>query len=722
MFKFITYTFLIIVSFKQACSQQLARKSPAELRQLLQNSEPDTNRVLILHALSRRYLNLIFTDRTVSMMDTALTYIDHAIRLSDTLHQANFRYDGMLMRAEAYLVRGDVATGKKYFFELAAIYHSKDDINREAFTWRWFALKLNQQHVDIPHIPDYFEKANALYKQAHNPEGEAKTRTNLADFHFQEKRFSVAEEQLQQALVLLQQAHVSNASNVYFMLSVVNRYKGSYEKALLYATKCVENAAQNNDTYVIDLFYGEIALVYDELGRPAESSQWYRRCLDERIRRKMDAVILFRTGGLLITQMIKLGQSKAALAMMDSLVTAHPPQTPFEKAVVAQNYAYCYDALKRYPIAERYFLDMIAHFKDFPVDSEQVSLSNRDIGRFYLQQGQFEKAHTYLETALRNKVDDRPVHQRELYQLLFTTDSALGNYAAAMKDLQQYQLINDSLYNERKSRQIEELTIQYETEKKEQSIRLLEKEKRLQIGVTLLLIIIIGLLVNYTRLKQRTNKQLQVQQVQIEKKNTSLQQLVEEKEWLVKEIHHRVKNNFHIVMGLLHTQAAYLQGEEARQAIAESQQRIQAMSLVHQKLYQSDNLSAINMADYMHELIDCLKDSFRTGHRIQFNLQVDPVSLNVSHCIPLGLILNEAVTNAIKHAFPDRQTGRIDISLQRLAPDQCRLRISDNGVGLPATFESNMGMKLMRGLGDDLDATFRVDSHEGTTILLEFNI
>src|SRR4029079_13910609 len=125
------------------------------------------------------------------------------------------------------------------------------------------------------------------------------------------------------------------------------------------------------------------------------------------------------------------------------------------------------------------------------------------------------------------------------------------------------------------------------------------------------------------------------QQNQIEKKNDSLQNLVAEKEWLVREIHHRVKNNFHIVMGLLRTQAAYLQGEEAIQAVTESSQGIQAMSLVHQKLYQSENLSAINMVDYIHELIDYLKDSFHTGNTIRFNLQIDPVTFTVSYCVPV---------------------------------------------------------------------------------------
>ncbi len=301
-----------------------------------------------------------------------------------------------------------------------------------------------------------------------------------------------------------------------------------------------------------------------------------------------------------------------------------------------QNYAYCYDDLKLYPQAEQYYNSMVAYFRKAPLNAEVVFVGNLDIGRFYVQRGQFTKAHPYLDTALAYR-GSRLVDRRELYHLLFSADSALGNYTAAINDLQQYQFLNDSIYNERKSRQIEELTIQYETEKRKIISGYWKKETRLQhtelakekntrrwvLGVALLLVIIVALLVNYARLKQRTNSKLQVQQIQIEKKNDDLQHLVEEKEWLVREIHHRVKNNFQIVMSLLRTQSAYLQGEEAIQAVAESQQRIQAMSLVHQKLYQSDNLSAINMAEYIHELVDCLKDSFGTGNTILFNLDID---------------------------------------------------------------------------------------------------
>jgi two-component sensor histidine kinase len=274
---------------------------------------------------------------------------------------------------------------------------------------------------------------------------------------------------------------------------------------------------------------------------------------------------------------------------------------------------------------------------------------------------------------------------------------------------------------------------------KEQNIQLLTKQAQLQYsqlqassviknftlsGIVLLLIIIV-LLYKNTQHRSRSHKLLQAQQTEIQKKNASLENLIKEKDWLVKEIHHRVKNNFHMVIGLLGTQSGYLKTEEALMAISDSQHRIHAMSLIHQKLYQSDNLSAINMPDYIHELVDYLRDSFNIRQAIQFKLHIDRIELDLSHCIPLGLILNEAITNAIKYAFPDSRDGIITISLSQVSENKILLTITDNGIGLPAAFDiharNSMGMNLMQGLSEDIDGDFNIVHHDGTSISITFN-
>jgi two-component sensor histidine kinase len=222
----------------------------------------------------------------------------------------------------------------------------------------------------------------------------------------------------------------------------------------------------------------------------------------------------------------------------------------------------------------------------------------------------------------------------------------------------------------------------------------------------------------------RNYKQKQAANNIITHKNELLQHLVTEKDWLVKEIHHRVKNNLQTVMGLLGTQSSYLKNEEAITAITDSQHRIQSMSLIHQRLYQTENLSAINMSDYIHELADSLNDSFNVGSRILFKLQIQPIELDLEHCIPLGLILNEAITNSFKYAFTAHDQGVISISLTTSFENNFLLVIKDNGKGLPEGFRVNrsdsMGMNLMRGLCEEIGAKFNIYNKHGTCIDISF--
>ncbi len=239
-----------------------------------------------------------------------------------------------------------------------------------------------------------------------------------------------------------------------------------------------------------------------------------------------------------------------------------------------------------------------------------------------------------------------------------------------------------------------------------------------------MLLVILGLLYNRYRLKQRSNRQLERQQIEINQTNRSLQNLVEEKELLLHEIHHRVKNNLQIVMSLLNTQSAYLQNDAALRAIRDSQQRVHSISLIHQKLYQSNNIAQINMPVYIQELVDYLQDSYGTGQSVRFDLKIAPIDLDVTQAVPIGLILNEAISNAVKYAFPDKRAGVVAISMEHGEADQFKLRIADNGTGLPPDFDprksASLGMTLMRGLSKQLHGSFDLKNEGGLHINIVF--
>lgn len=284
------------------------------------------------------------------------------------------------------------------------------------------------------------------------------------------------------------------------------------------------------------------------------------------------------------------------------------------------------------------------------------------------------------------------------------------------------------------------LNILYETEKKNKDIIILKNKALLQqnelkaaaflrnsmITFLLLLLIILGLLYKRFKFRKKTNRLLEVQQEEINQKNITLQNMLIEKEWLLREIHHRVKNNLHMVVGLLASQAEFLKNEEAIQAINSSQNRIHSMSLIHQKLYQSEDLSIINMPSYLLELSEYLKDSFNIGKSVRFVLDVDNFDLPLSHSIPIGLIFNEAVTNSIKYAFPSVGDARIDIWLKTEDNLNYTFIIQDNGIGLPSDFDPynnpSLGIKLMQGLAEDIGAKFQIINKQGTIVSLKFTI
>ena len=313
--------------------------------------------------------------------------------------------------------------------------------------------------------------------------------------------------------------------------------------------------------------------------------------------------------------------------------------------------------------------------------------------------------------------------------------------------------MRDSNFNETKSKQIAQLQVLYETEKKDQDLKLKQqnialltnqnqvqqaviRQKEFQrnsfIAGTTMLLLLSGMMYNRYRLKQQSHRQLQAKQAEINQKNASLQQvllekegLLEEKEWMMREIHHRVKNNLQIISGLLYSQSAYLQDPTALTAIRESQNRVQAMAFIHQKLYQSDSLNCVPMQAYIQEIADHLLESFNCKNTVLLQVEVSAIELEVSLAVPLGLIINEAITNSIKYAFPNGRPGKICVMLQPVNKHICQLSISDNGIGLPLNFNPDqcrtLGLNMIKGLSRQVQGNLNIGQAGGVEIRLEFN-
>ena len=308
------------------------------------------------------------------------------------------------------------------------------------------------------------------------------------------------------------------------------------------------------------------------------------------------------------------------------------------------------------------------------------------------------------------------------------------------------------MLNETTSFQFAQQQVEYETEKKDNDIKLLKQQEEIQktrlvqtrttnyivIGSIIVLALLLALLYNRYRIKQRSNKQLEVKQKEINEKNSALENLLQEKdelindkdvlltekEWLVKEIHHRVKNNLQMVISLLNAQSEFLNNPSALEAIRESRERMQAIAIVHQKLYQADNSTKTNMRSYINELVENIRNSISDSKRIYFNVEVADIDLDISQSVPLGLILNEAITNVIKYAYPENQKGDINISLHYKGTEQLQLRIADHGKGLPpginADHFNSLGLQLIQLFSEQLEGDLFFINNQGLEIILNF--
>nr|WP_319374642.1 histidine kinase dimerization/phosphoacceptor domain -containing protein [uncultured Methanobacterium sp.] len=208
------------------------------------------------------------------------------------------------------------------------------------------------------------------------------------------------------------------------------------------------------------------------------------------------------------------------------------------------------------------------------------------------------------------------------------------------------------------------------------------------------------------------------------KMEKEIQVSLEEKEMLLREIHHRVKNNLMIISSLLNLQSRYIKDKEVLDVFKDSQNRARSMALIHDRLYQSSHLKSIDIGDYIQTLAG---DLFRTyvtdSERISLNFDVEDVMIDINTMIPLGLIVNELLSNCLKHAFPDERSGQIDIAFH-YNPPKYRLTVTDNGVGFPENIDyrktKSLGLRLVNILTDQIDGTMEFNGENGTQFGIEF--
>jgi two-component system, sensor histidine kinase PdtaS len=674
-------------------------------------------------------------------LDSACPYFHKALSLSETIQDQHWKVESLIALGKYFFSSGEFNKGKESFMKVIEYYQKKGDKQNEARWWYDLGGYMPDTDSTFKDELNSFKNAQQLFYQLKDTAQAAEVMYDLAALNKYHGRYDSSKQLLTTAIALLKSARKKKIYKFYYEMSILSQFMGDLNDALFYALEALKNmeaVGEANKMLLVNYQMGEI---YALLNQHENSLKYFLSVKD-----KINDLWRYHTYAKAANQLVQLQRPGEALKLLLDFEKKVPPVRLVDKETIAAAKADCYAALHEYDIAEKYYLQMITldglaqenRRKEIsPVESICGPEAYYKIGKFYVEQKKYNIANRYLARSLQtasfdNKMSNSTDLLRNIKWMQFKADSATGNYLSALQNFQKYTAINDSMFNTDKIKQVEKMKLTFETSEKEKNIQLLQKEKLIQQGTLeqanlaknvaitgiLLLLIILGLLYRQFRLKQLNNRA-------IYSKNEILGTLLAQKEWLLKEVHHRVKNNLQIIISLLNTQSNYLESDAAVNAIRESQERMQAISLIHQKLYKSEDSAFINIREYVHELVDHIKNSFSDSTGIVFHLNITDSNLDVAQAVPLGLILNEAISNIFKYAFSGKSSGRVAISITHPKDENSfLLTVIDNGHGLPSNYDitkkASFGIRLMQGLSKQMGGSFKIENDNGVKIEIRF--
>ncbi|WP_121811381.1 tetratricopeptide repeat-containing sensor histidine kinase [Mucilaginibacter kameinonensis] len=739
---------LLVFLFLAICFQTIDAKAQNadsiahDFKVRISNAGSDSDRISLWLELGQKYRAL-----SSKYQYRAVAAFKKAVSLSKRPPFTNSENECLLQLAVQYGVVENFSACRETYSKLIKYYQDRNDLKQclsvyGALQWRLrIGLKINTGMLHEASAILFKEKALAV--QLKDTLQVINCIKDLGDVNLNLGNLNISEQFLLDALHRFQEVHYQKLRDTYFLLAAVYHLKGNLNKELFYCLAMVDEARAVKDT--VDLINGTYKLgrVYEDLEMFENSLSAYQ----QELALNSNRMEFHGYGTYYRICLILIAQHKplAALRLLKEKIDMHPPMTPANQKIYYRAMAACYLSLKRFHLAEYYLHKMIAiGYIDYGlagVNFEMILLENKQLCEYYLAIKDYTRARAYLKMALAFPLFNvSAITQRDMEFIEFKIDSGTNHIRSALSHYQAYKRLNDSIYSVRTNIGVAQIQNIYENSQKDKNIQLLKKQSVIEqeryrrkkttgnflIASIGFLLLLLAVLYNRYLLKRRNVVILQDKQQEISVKNKDLEKLLHENEWLLKEIHHRVKNNLHTITGLLNSQIRYLKDETALSALMDSQHRVNAMSLIHQKLYKYENFASIYLPEYIEELTDYLAESFKTKRRILFKANIAPIELDVVYAIPVGLILNEVITNAVKHAFPHGDNDAVDIKLTVSDDDEIKLTIADNGRGMPVNFElsrnKSFGMVLIMGLVEDLNGTFQLQKNHGTSITIIFKI
>ena len=593
--------------------------------------------------------------------------------------------DSTLAWLNAHYVENPDSFHERALQALARSYQLQDDQFRAEM--HLLLMRWHGYHVlfTIDSVYYHGEKALDLFKQTNDQAKLATTSSELAFEYIDENELERSEELIFDAISIFEAlGDQKGLGAAYYRLSSIFNSQNEPELSIKYALEALEIAKLIKDYETTQQAWLVLVLAYHEAGELENAIHAADKCIETINNYQIDDQFnLARAYGY-------RGDVWAAME-------------EYQKSLE--------DNIKSYAIVE-------AHIG---AERPAAKTYRHGIGLAYYMQGKYQEALPHLEATIdgyRSLGQGNKPKTKELYEQAANAYYQLGDYQSAYQNQKLAKEVVESLMQSKVANLEAEALFKYESGKKDQAISeqslIIQQQTRIQwLGAAFIVVLVffLGMLFYYFR----RNKKIA----------SALFSKNRENELLLKEIHHRVKNNLQTVSSLLSLQSESISDKGAYDAVQESKNRVTSMALIHQKLYQGESLAAIEMRDYFETIGKAIVDSFgEKAENVSLKGNMQEVELDVDTAIPIGLITNELVTNAVKHAFPDKRHGQILITLSREENGLLKLNIADNGdadskVSITKK-ENGFGTLLIQLLTTQLGGKLEKSSQAGTSTTILF--
>jgi len=583
------------------------------------------------------------------------------------------------------------------------------------------------------------EEINHLVHQTHNSPFRAKIYQLYGNYYYYNGQPDLSEKSLLKAKNHLQkQSNPLVSASVNITLSVIHRKRGDISgaiKLLLDAKSILDdyektNLAPHLKKQVISdriILNNSLANFYNQIEEFDKSLSYYDKAFENAMRLNSQGnagIIISNKGNLLLkmnrnNEALKAFQKAKILKEIGNIPASSIANTDENIGLALLNIKQYDEALSSLDKAHQYYKKN-NHLTGLMRTYEEK-------GRVYNALKQYQKAikncHKAKQIALNN--NDLPI-QEASSKCLATAYEATGDLDNALLNYKDYIKVHDAIFNKKNIKKIAQLEMQYQFDKEKELANIINKakEKESKSTINLLILGLLSLLLISTLLYglfHTRNKK----NIQLKEKNTVISEALSVNQTLLKETHHRVKNNLQIISSLLNMQSRFVDDEKSKEIVTDSQNRIKSMSLIHQQLYQENNLTSIESTTYFTKLLESLIASYGIDKlKVKMRIDIESLLLDVDTAIPLGLILNELISNAFKHGI-DKENGVFELQFFKKDTSTLQLIIKDNGPGIPNDFDirktNSYGMKLIQILGQKLKADYIFNNNNGLEIIINIH-